>query len=50
MIETKSFFTDGKAYELLMGRFTRAAGEVFLDWLSLPKGFSSRHRDARDRS
>ena len=40
MTETKSFFTDGGAYERLMGRFTRAAGEIFLDWLALPKGLS----------
>jgi trans-aconitate methyltransferase len=32
------FFTDGVAYEKLMGRFTRTAGEIFLDWLALPKG------------
>lgn len=32
------FFTDGDAYERLMGRWSRAAGEVFLDWLSLPPG------------
>jgi ubiquinone/menaquinone biosynthesis C-methylase UbiE len=38
MPETKSFFTDGGAYERLMGGFTRAAGEIFLDWLALPKG------------
>ena len=40
MPETKSFFTDGAAYERLMGGFTRAAGEIFLDWLALPKGLS----------
>jgi ubiquinone/menaquinone biosynthesis C-methylase UbiE len=38
MVETASFFTDGQAYERLMGRWSRAAGEIFLDWLSLPKG------------
>lgn len=37
MTNGTSFFTDGEAYERLMGRFTRAAGEVFLDWLSPPK-------------
>jgi ubiquinone/menaquinone biosynthesis C-methylase UbiE len=36
----KSFFTDGAAYERLMGRFTRAAGEIFLGWLALPKRLS----------
>ncbi|MGA2412396.1 MAG: class I SAM-dependent methyltransferase [Candidatus Binataceae bacterium] len=38
MTDTQSFFIDGQAYERLMGRFTRAAGEVFLDWLSTSKG------------
>lgn len=38
--ETKSFFTDGAAYERLMGGFTRAAGDIFLNWLALPKGLS----------
>jgi ubiquinone/menaquinone biosynthesis C-methylase UbiE len=38
--EATSFFTDGQAYERLMGRWSRAAGEIFLDWLSLPKGLS----------
>ena len=36
MTETKSFFTDGVAYERMMGRWSRAAGESFLDWLKLP--------------
>ena len=34
------FFTDGDAYERLMGRWSRAAGETFLDWLALPAGLS----------
>ena len=38
MAETQSFFVDGEAYEQLMGRFTRAAGEVFIDWLAPAKG------------
>jgi ubiquinone/menaquinone biosynthesis C-methylase UbiE len=38
MTDTQSFFVDGEAYERLMGRFTRAAGEVFIDWLSPAKG------------
>ncbi len=38
MAETRSFFTDGQAYERLMGRWSRAAGTTFLDWLALPKG------------
>jgi ubiquinone/menaquinone biosynthesis C-methylase UbiE len=40
MGEASSFFTDGQAYERLMGRWSRAVGEVFLDWLALPKGLS----------
>ena len=31
-------FTDGAAYERLMGRWSRLAGEVFLDWLAPPSG------------
>ena len=38
MVEAASFFIDGQAYERLMGRCSRAVGEVFLDWLSLSKG------------
>jgi ubiquinone/menaquinone biosynthesis C-methylase UbiE len=38
MSETESFFADGEAYELTMGRWSRVAGQVFLDWLSLPNG------------
>jgi ubiquinone/menaquinone biosynthesis C-methylase UbiE len=38
MTETKSFFTDGEAYEHMMGRWSRAAGGLFLDWLALPPG------------
>ncbi len=33
-------FTDGEGYEKFMGRWSRAAGGVFLDWLSLPKGLT----------
>jgi ubiquinone/menaquinone biosynthesis C-methylase UbiE len=40
MSEGTSLFIDGQAYERLMGRWSRAAGEVFLDWLSLPKGLN----------
>ena len=36
MTETQSFFTDGEAYERMMGRWSRAAGTAFLDWLALP--------------
>src|ERR1700689_4515787 len=38
MTDTQNYFIDGEAYERLMGRFTRAAGQVFVDWLSPPKG------------
>ena len=31
-------FTDGEAYERMMGRWSRRVGETFLDWLELPKG------------
>jgi ubiquinone/menaquinone biosynthesis C-methylase UbiE len=31
-------FTDGEAYERMMGRWSRVAGEPFLDWLNIPKG------------
>jgi SAM-dependent methyltransferase len=31
-------FTDGEAYERLMGRWSRLVGESFLDWLDAPKG------------
>ena len=36
MAEVTGFFTDGEAYERQMGRWSRSAGEVFIDWLSLP--------------
>lgn len=38
MADTRTYFTDGAAYERLMGRWSRAVGEVFLDWLALPSG------------
>ena len=34
----EEFFNDGEAYERFMGRWSRAAGETFLDWLALPPG------------
>ena len=34
----QSFFTDGEAYERFMGRWSRATGERFIDWLALPPG------------
>ena len=30
-------FTDGQAYERLMGRWSRIAAETFLHWLDAPK-------------
>ncbi len=33
-----NLFTDGKAYERLMGRWSQIAGAKFLDWLAPPKG------------
>lgn len=38
MSSADKLFTDGEAYEKLMGRWTRLVGEVFLDWLDIPKG------------
>jgi ubiquinone/menaquinone biosynthesis C-methylase UbiE len=38
MSDTKSFFTDGDAYQRMMGQWSRSAGDVFLDWLKLPPG------------
>ena len=36
MCQTSCFFADGEAYERLMGRWSRLAGDVFLDWLDAP--------------
>jgi SAM-dependent methyltransferase len=36
MSQTSHFFADGEAYERLMGRWSRRAGEIFLDWLDAP--------------
>jgi SAM-dependent methyltransferase len=38
MSETNNPFVDGEAYERSTARWSRAAGEVFLGWLSLPAG------------
>ena len=38
MAEAPSYFTDGAAYERFMGRWSRVAGVVFLDWLALSGG------------
>ena len=37
MGQADKLFTDGEAYERLMGRWSRLVGEVFLDWLGVPK-------------
>jgi ubiquinone/menaquinone biosynthesis C-methylase UbiE len=34
-----STFTDGEAYERMMGRWSRPVGKMFLNWLDAPKGF-----------
>ena len=36
MRQTSELFTDGEAYERLMGRWSRLAGDIFLDWLDIP--------------
>ncbi|MGC2081642.1 MAG: class I SAM-dependent methyltransferase [Xanthobacteraceae bacterium] len=38
MGRANKLFTDGEAYERLMGRWSRLVGESFLDWLDAPKG------------
>ena len=38
MAETQIRFEDGLSYERYMGDWSRRAGAVFLDWLSLPSG------------
>ncbi len=38
MSKTGNLFADGEAYERMMGRWSRLAGEVFLDWLDVPSG------------
>jgi ubiquinone/menaquinone biosynthesis C-methylase UbiE len=38
MVDAKAAFDDGAAYEQFMGRWSRAAGGVFLEWLAPPKG------------
>lgn len=38
MTEQTVQFNDGAAYEEMMGKWSRIAGDIFLDWLALPKG------------
>src|SRR6516165_1383784 len=40
MSEPDKLFTDGAAYERLMGRWSRVVGEVFLDWLNAAKNLT----------
>jgi ubiquinone/menaquinone biosynthesis C-methylase UbiE len=37
MVDAKATFNDGAAYERFMGRWSRAVGDVFLEWLAPPK-------------
>jgi ubiquinone/menaquinone biosynthesis C-methylase UbiE len=37
MTEAGNLFADGQAYERQMGRWSRLAGEAFLDWLAPPQ-------------
>lgn len=37
MSKADKLFTDGDAYERLMGRWSRLVGETFLNWLDTPK-------------
>ena len=36
----ENLFADNAAYDRAVGRWSRVAGEVFLDWLGLPDGLS----------
>jgi ubiquinone/menaquinone biosynthesis C-methylase UbiE len=38
MTEHDELFSDGAAYERMMGRWSRVAGKLFLDWIELPSG------------
>jgi SAM-dependent methyltransferase len=38
MADVKITFEDGAAYERFMGRWSRAVGAIFLEWLAPPKG------------
>lgn len=37
-MDKAELFTDGQAYERMMGRWSRLVGETFLAWLALPNG------------
>jgi len=38
MAEAKNFFADSAMYDKAMGRCSRVAGKIFLDWMDLPSG------------
>lgn len=38
MSDASGLFSDGEAYERLMGRWSRRVGEGFLEWLNVPHG------------
>ena len=38
MTSAGQMFSDGKAYERMMGRWSKLAGRIFLDWLDAPQG------------
>jgi SAM-dependent methyltransferase len=38
MSDAGQMFSDGKAYERMMGRWSKRVGVQFLDWLAAPKG------------
>jgi SAM-dependent methyltransferase len=38
MNDDSKFFTDGVAYERMMGRWSQIGGALFLDWLAAPRG------------
>ena len=40
MSDTTIRFDDGASYEVMMGRWSRLAGERFLDWVRVPTGLS----------
>ena len=38
MSSAGAVFSDGEAYELVMGRWSRQVGESFKDWMDVPPG------------
>ncbi len=40
MTEPGQMFSDGKTYERMMGRWSKLAGRIFLDWLDPPKNLN----------